>query len=88
MLKILDTISIVYLPYITVGMAVVYNWLLSKGKLEAAHRLGIVMFSCFIAVETSLALRNPDQINVLIFNVVNLWAIVMAFKGLARLKSL
>lgn len=81
-----DHFIMVYLPYIVVAIDVFYHWLLSKGELKKAYKLSIVMFLGFMVVETGLALRNPEQIHMIVFNVVNAWSIAMAIKGLRRLK--
>jgi uncharacterized membrane protein len=41
----------------------------------------------YFIIETSLALNNPEQIGILIFNILNVWAFVMAAKGLLRLRQ-
>ena len=81
-----DHFIMVYLPYIVVTIDVFYHWLLSKGELKKAYKLSILMFLGFMVVETGLALRNPEQIHMIVFNVVNAWSIAMAIKGLRRLK--
>lgn len=81
-----DTIILSYLPYLTVGAAFLYQWLLSTGDLRRAYKIAIIVYLGYIIVETDLALRHPDQFNIIIFNAVNVWSIIMAVKGLRRLK--
>lgn len=85
-MKYIDEFIVVYLPYIVVAIDIFYHWLLSKGDLRKAYKVSIVMFIGFMLVETGLALRNPDQFHIIVFNVVNAWSIAMAIKGLKRLK--
>jgi uncharacterized membrane protein len=63
------------------------HWFLSKGKLNISYPLIIVACTCYIIVETILALRDPVQLGILVFNLTNLWAIIMATKGLMRLRK-
>lgn len=63
------------------------HWFLSKGKLHISYPLIIIACTCYIIVETILALRDPVQLGILVFNLTNLWAIIMALKGLMRLKE-
>jgi hypothetical protein len=86
-----------YLTYsnvVTVATVVVvilqlYNhYNLSNGNLKLAYKVAIVAYTLYAAIETSLALRDPEQISVMLFNIVNIWAIAMAAKGLFRLKKL
>lgn len=62
-----------------------YN--LSNGNLRRAYKVAIVAYTLYAAIETSLALRDPEQLSVMLFNVVNFWAIAMAIKGLLRLNK-
>ena len=82
----MDDFIISYLPYPTVSAAFLYWWLLSKGELGKAYKVAIVMYLGYMVIETDLALRHPDQLHLLVFNAINVWAIAMAVKGLMRLK--
>ena len=62
-----DHFIMVYLPYIVVTIDVFYHWLLSKGELKKAYKLSILMFLGFMVVETGLALRNPEQIHMIVY---------------------
>lgn len=75
-----------YLTYLIVGTECIHQWVLSKGNLRVSYRMAIGVYIGYIIVETTLALRNPEQLHILVFNTVNVWGIVMAIKGLLRLK--
>ena len=83
-----DYSFIVTIATVTVVALQIYNhYNLSKGNLKLAYKIAIVAYSLYAAIETSLALRDPQQISVMLFNIVNIWAIAMAVKGLKRLKQ-
>lgn len=63
------------------------HWFLSQGKLHLSYPLIIVACTCYIVVETIIALRDPVQLGIMVFNLTNLWAIIMATKGLLRLRE-
>ena len=84
----IDYSFIVTVATVTVVALQLYNhYNLSKGNLKLAYKIAIVAYSLYAAIETSLALRDPQQISVMLFNIVNIWAIAMAVKGLKRLKQ-
>jgi Mg2+/Co2+ transporter CorB len=65
----------------------VNHWMLSKGALKVHHWLTIFVMIQIICVDTILALKEPDQIVMLLFNIVNVWILLMATKGLFRIKK-
>ncbi len=69
----------------TVGLQFFNFWLVSKGKIN--YPLLIVIYVGYIILETTLALNQKDQIFILLFNLVNIWAIAMAIKGMLRQKN-
>ena len=75
------------LPIIVVVIQVTNYWFLSKGKLHIVHPLSICAFIGYIIIETALALNDPSQIGVMIFNIINFWALAMNIKGWIRLKK-
>lgn len=84
---VIDYSFVVTITTITVVVLQLYNhYNLSRGNLKLAYKIAIVAYSLYAAIETSLALRDPQQISVMLFNIVNVWAIAMAVKGLRRLK--
>jgi len=69
------------------SMSLINHWFLSKGKLHVSYPVIIVACICYIIIETILALRDPVQMGIFVFNITNVWAIIMATKGLLRLKE-
>lgn len=63
------------------------HWFLSRGMLHVSYPLIMVACTCYIVIETIIAFRDPVQMGIFVFNLVNLWAIIMAAKGLIRLKK-
>lgn len=80
-------IFITILTLVVVPANMIAQWFLSKGKLYLAYPLLIFVYVLYIIIETFLALRDPAQTSVLLFNIVNIWAAIMAWKGLQRLKK-
>ena len=71
---------------ITVALNIALHWNISKGNLRVVYPISMVVYAGYIIVETSLALRDPEQISVLLYNITNVWALTMAIKGYRRLK--
>ncbi len=63
------------------------EWFTSKGNLYFAYRINIAKYIGFIILETALALNNPAQMAVLLFNISNIWGLTMSVKGIIRLKK-
>lgn len=61
-------------------------WYISKGHLKVSYYLSIFVYSMVAIVDTSVALANPDQVGILLFDLVNFWAIIMSIKGAVRLR--
>lgn len=61
-------------------------WFQSKGQLWITYRLDLFVFTCYTILETYLALTNPSQIALLLMNLINVWALICAVKGILRLK--
>lgn len=72
---------------IVVILQIFNHYNLSKGNLKLAYKIAIIAYSLYAIIETCVALRNPEQISLLLFNIVNFWAIGMAVKGLLRLRK-
>lgn len=72
---------------ITVVLNIFNHWCIAKGKMYKVYILSMLVYVGYIVVETSLAFRHPEQISVLLYNITNIWALFMAFKGYYRLKS-
>lgn len=60
--------------------------LLGQGDLKMAYPLAIVIYTVYAIVETTLALTQPAQMGIMVFNLVNGWAVYNAFIGMRRLK--
>lgn len=73
-----SAITIVVLQYF-------HHTFLGDGDLKKAYPLAIVIYAFYAIVETTLALTQPNQMGVLVFNLVNGWAMYNAIKGLLRL---
>jgi len=75
------------LTFIVICLSLTNSWFLSQGKLKVSYPLIIAICSLCIIIETTLALRDPTQIGILMFDITNTWSIIMATKGLARIKE-
>lgn len=80
-------IAFTVLTCIVIPANMVAQWLLSKGKLKFAYPMLMFVYALYITIETMLALNDPSQISILLFNIVNVWAFAMAFKGAKRLRE-
>lgn len=80
-------IVITTLTLIVVPMNMFAHWSISKGKLKIAYPILMIVYALYITIETILAFNVPSQISILLFNVVNMWAFYMAFRGMKRLKK-
>lgn len=61
--------------------------LLGQGDLKRAYPLAIVIYTIYAIVETTLALTQPAQMGIMVFNLVNGWAVYNAILGIRRLKK-
>jgi uncharacterized membrane protein len=59
---------------------------LGQGNLKRAYPLAVVIYTMYAIVETALALTNPNQMGIMVFNLVNGWALYNAVIGIRRLK--
>lgn len=69
---------------ILVALQFVNHWFLGKGNLKVVYPVSIVVYIMYIIVETTLALNDPTQAGILLFNLVNTWALFNAVKGYLR----
>ena len=71
---------------IVIGQLIKYWYMKEVAKfpdaIEKVYKLNIVIFIGYAIVETTIGLKNPDQQSVLLFNIVNVWSIIMNAKGL------
>lgn len=62
-------------------------WHLSKGHLLLSYYLTIISAVACCILETSIALKHPEQVSLIFFNVLYVWMAIMAIKGILRLKE-
>lgn len=79
-------IFLLLMTLLSVGLQVANHWYLSKGKLELSYPLTILVYICCTVLETYLAFRDPSQWSIILFVPMYIWAIVMAVKGIVRLR--
>lgn len=60
---------------------------LGQGDLKKAYPLAVVIYTMYAIVETTLAFANPTQMGIMVFNLVNGWALYNAVLGMKRLKK-
>ncbi|MFA6049755.1 MAG: hypothetical protein WC761_01005 [Candidatus Paceibacterota bacterium] len=78
---------ITVLTLVVVPANMTAQWFISKGKLKIAYPLLIIVYSLYMVIETYLALRDIEQVSILLFNIVNAWAAIMAWKGMRRIQG-
>lgn len=71
-----------FVVVITVALQALNFYWLSKGRIS--YRLMIAIYLGFGTVEAWLAARDPFQFSVMLFVALDLWAILMAYKGLLK----
>lgn len=78
---------VLFLTTAIVTIHFIDKWLLSKGQLEKVYKLMIV--GCFLnaALNLYLASINEQQRGLLLFLLSSAWTLIMAIKGLRRLKK-
>lgn len=72
---------------ITVLLNILAHWNMSKGNMKVVYVLNLFVYASYFIIETSLALNSPEQIGILLFNLLNIWAFIMAVKGIIRLRK-
>jgi uncharacterized membrane protein len=68
-----------------VVLQIINFWHISKGKIP--YMLLMFIYVGYIIIETTLALKDEDQQFVLLFNLVNFWALAMTIKGYVNRRS-
>lgn len=61
---------------------------IGQGRLFIVYPLSMVIYFMYAVVETTLALTNPEQRAIMLFNLVNFWAFYNAYLGYKRLKNM
>ena len=69
---------------VTVLLQLTNMWFLSKGTI--VYPIMLIVYAGYMAIETYLAVSDPSQWSIMLFNIVNVWAVAMALKG-ARAKG-
>ncbi len=57
-----------------------------EGNLQMAYPIAVLVFAGFMITETMLALRDPAQWSIILFNICNLWGFVNAVRGCIRIR--
>lgn len=74
---------------ITAIVLQIFNqYYLSQGELKKVYVLSFVCAVVYIITETTLALSVPGQLGIILYNVVNVWTLISAVRGMKRLKTL
>ncbi len=73
---------------LTVVVAAYNFYILSRGNVKLSYVLQMIIYSGYCVVETLLALNSPDQKMLFLFVGLDIWAIIMAYLGLKRLRQL
>lgn len=63
------------------------HWNLSKGKLMLVYPLTIVVGVSNIILDAIIAIYNPELSGMVLYTISNIWSIIMATKGLLRLRK-
>lgn len=79
--------NLTYFSIAAVVLQFIHLWLYSEGKLKYAYPMALVVYTTYLVVETTLGFASPEQLGILIFNIVNLWGMAMAIRGMKKLKS-
>jgi len=74
------------LTIVVISLSFINHWNLSHGRLHITYPLTIVTLLIYMTIETTIALRDSVQYSMLLFNVINTWGILMAIRGIRRLK--
>lgn len=79
---------ITLLTIFTIAVNVINHWCISQQKMHKVYCFSMIVYVGYIIIETLLAFRHPEQKSILLFNITNIWALMMAIKGYFRLKKL
>jgi hypothetical protein len=72
---------------ITIFTVVITKWYLAKGILRPVYYLNITTAILHASVNWIMYLHDSEQIAILLYNLLSIYAIVMSIKGLKRLKK-
>lgn len=71
----------------TVLLVLINQWLISNGNLKRAYPIIILIGILNIITDLYLALTHLEQIGMLLYMISNSWAIIMAARGIRRLRK-
>lgn len=80
-------IILVIIAILTVMSVTTTKWYLSKGILKPVYHLNIFTSLLHATVNWAMFLHDSEQIGMLIYNFLSVYTIVMAIRGLNRLKE-
>jgi hypothetical protein len=63
------------------------HWFYGNGKFQYSYPLAMIAFTIYIIIETSVAIRDPHQYALILFNITNIWGFIMALKGYLRIRK-
>ena len=71
---------------LTILTVVITKWYLAKGILKPVYYLNIITSVLHASVNWVMYLHDSEQIAMLLYNFLSIYAIIMSVKGLRRLK--
>lgn len=71
---------------LTILTVVITKWYLAKGILKPVYYMNITTSLLHASVNWIMFLHDAEQVAMLLYNLLSIYAIVMAIKGLKRLK--
>lgn len=73
-----------YIIYAAVILQLLNFYMLSAGKIISVYYLTAIVAVLYGITETWVAMRDPDQLEILLFVGLDIWAFLMATRGLIR----
>ena len=72
---------------LTILTVVITKWYLAEGILKPVYYLNIITSLLHALVNWMMFIHDAEQVGMLMYNLLSIYAIVMAVKGLKRLKK-
>lgn len=72
---------------LSVALSFINQWNLSRGNLKVLYPMIIVLAVLNIVIDFYVGFAHPEQLSFLLYTFGNMWAMLMATQGLARLKK-
>ena len=79
-------ITLAVVAILTILTVVITQWHLAKGILKPVYYLNIATSLLHATVNWAMYLHDSEQIAMLLYNFLSIYAITMSIKGLRRLK--